>query len=120
MTDLFGGAWIGDAFAELGRSPDNRRVSRIGGTINALIKGIHTALVVDEAERYLTIQEAAGRAGYRRASNLHAAGRRGRLKTPTAGPLHTRVTTQEWLDEFLASLCFNTQFRGKPEDSVNA
>lgn len=59
------------------------------------------------------------RAGYRSASNLHAAVRRGRLKTPIVGPLHTRVTTLEWLDEFLAGLRFNTQFRGKPKDALD-
>lgn len=77
-----------------------------------------TALVsdgVDGAARYLTIREAAACAGYRSASNLHAAVRKGRLKTTTLGPLRTRVTTQEWLDEFLAGLRFNTQFRGKPK-----
>lgn len=74
-------------------------------------------LVVDGTERYLTIREAAVHAGYRSASNLHAAVRRGRLKTTTLGPLHTRVTTPEWLDEFLTSLRFNTQFRGKPKGS---
>ncbi len=72
-------------------------------------------LVVVGTEQYLTIREAAQRAGYRSASNLHTAVRRGRLKTITAGPLHTRVTTPEWLDEFLAALRFNTQFRGKPK-----
>jgi len=74
---------------------------------------------VDGAAQYLTIREAAARAGYRSASNLHAAVRRGRLKTTIAGPLHTRVTTQEWLDEFLVSLRFNTQFRGRPKGGAD-
>jgi len=72
-------------------------------------------LVSNETEHYLTIREAAQRAGYRSASNLHAAVRKGRLKTITTGPLHTRVTSQPWLDEYLTSLRFNTQFRGKPK-----
>jgi len=71
--------------------------------------------VSDESEQYLTIRDAAARAGYRSASNLHAAVRKGRLKTITTGPLKTRVTTPEWLEEFLTSLRFNTQFRGKPK-----
>ncbi len=66
------------------------------------------------AEEYLTIKQAAERAGYLSTTNLHAAARAGRLKTITQGPMSTRVTTVEWLDEYLDSLRFNTQFRGKP------
>jgi len=65
-------------------------------------------------EEYLTIRQAAERAGYLSTTNLHAAVRHGRLKTTTIGPLNTRVTTPEWLQEYLDSLRFNTQFRGKP------
>ncbi len=64
------------------------------------------ALVVDEANEYLTIREAAERASYRSASNLHVAVRAGRLKTTTAGPLQTRVTTPECVG------CFP----GRPDD----
>ncbi|HKC75397.1 MAG TPA: hypothetical protein VKF37_14545 [Chloroflexota bacterium] len=56
----------------------------------------------------------APQSGYISASNLHRAARDGRLKTMTIGPLNTRVTTPQWLDEYLASLRLNTQFRGKP------
>jgi len=78
------------------------------------------ASVVDEADKYLTIREAATRAGYRSASNLHAAVRAGRLKTVTLGPLRTCVTTTKWLDEFLAGLTINTGFRGKPKGASTA
>ncbi len=66
-------------------------------------------------DEYLTIREAARRAGYVNTSSLYAAIRRGRLRTITAGPLGTCVTTPAWLDEYLTSLRFNTQFRGKPK-----
>jgi len=66
-------------------------------------------------EEYLTIRQAAERAGYLSTTNLYAAIRNGRLKTTTTGPLDTHVTTAEWLQEYLDSLRFNTQFRGKPK-----
>jgi len=74
------------------------------------------------ADEYLTIRDATRRAGYVNTSNLYAAIRQGRLKTVTAGPLQTLVTTPAWLDEYLTSLRFNTQARGKPKgrDEGNA
>jgi hypothetical protein len=72
------------------------------------------------AEEYLTIRQAAERAGYLSTTNLHAAARAGRLKTTVCGPVNTRVTTVEWLEEYLASLRMNTQFRGKPKRGSDA
>lgn len=71
------------------------------------------APVADEAEEYIAILKTAVRAGYRSASNLHAAVCAGQLRTATTGPQLSRVTTQEWPKEFLTGLRFKTEVHGR-------
>lgn len=66
------------------------------------------------AEEYLTIKQAAERAGYRNPGTLHQAARTGALRTIAQGPLGTRVTTPEWLQEYLDSLSNEGFQRGRP------
>ncbi len=56
-------------------------------------------------EEYFTLAEAMRRAGLRSSDSLYKAMKSGRLKTVTAmsGPRIVRLTTQVWLDEYLAS-----------------
>lgn len=61
---------------------------------------------------WLTIPEAARRAGYAAASTLYAAAKAGRLRTRTEG-VFPYLTTQQWLDAFLADLRYNTEARGQ-------
>jgi len=67
----------------------------------------------DRATEWLTIPEAAKRAGYTSASTLYTAAKAGRLRTQTEGVSPYR-TTSDWLDEFLAGLRYNTETRGQP------
>jgi hypothetical protein len=56
-------------------------------------------------EEYFTITEAKRRAGMKSDDALYRAMKNGRLKTVTkmVGPRVVRLTTQAWLDAFLAS-----------------
>lgn len=54
-------------------------------------------------EEYITLQQATEIAGYRNDSTLRAAARSGRLKTKSFGP-RARLTTETWLQEYLAAL----------------
>ncbi len=68
-------------------------------------------------EDYITIDEAARRAGYRDSNNLRTAARAGRLQTVLLGP-RARMTTPAWLDAYLASVRPGNYKRGqerKPE-----
>lgn len=65
-------------------------------------------------KRYLTMQEAAETAGYSNPSTLHAAARKGELRTETFGP-NARVTTQEWLSTFLQQRRKGEYRRGAPK-----
>jgi AraC-like DNA-binding protein len=65
------------------------------------------------ATEWLTIPEAAKRAGYTSASTLYTAAKAGRLRTQTEG-VSPYLTTQDWLEEFLAGLRYNTETRGQP------
>ncbi len=71
------------------------------------------------AEEYITLSEAAHRAGYLSTSALRMAAADKRLKTVRFGP-RAIVTTPSWLDEYLANLRFNTQFRGRPKGASDA
>jgi len=64
------------------------------------------------ATAWLTIPDAAKRVGYTSASTLYAAAKAGRLRTRTEG-VGPYLTTQGWVDEFLAGLCYNTAARGQ-------
>ncbi len=68
------------------------------------------------ATEWLTIPDAAQRAGYTSASTLYTAAKAGRLRTRTEG-VSPYLTTQLWVDEFLAGLCYNTAARGQPAAS---
>ena len=63
---------------------------------------------------YFALDEAARRAGYKSTSTLQAAARSGRLRTLMGAGKPPYLTSQPWLDDYLAGLRFNTQFRGKP------
>jgi len=56
-------------------------------------------------EEYFTLTEAMKRAGLRSSDSLYKAMKTGRLKTVTTmvGPRMVRLTTQAWLDAYLAS-----------------
>ncbi len=56
-------------------------------------------------EEYFTLTEAMRRAGMRNNKTIAAAVQSGRLKTVTTmvGPRMVRLTTQAWLDAYLAS-----------------
>jgi len=62
---------------------------------------------------WLTIPDAAQRAGYTSASTLYTAAKAGRLRTQTEGVSPYR-TTPDWLDAYLAGLRYNTEARGQP------
>jgi hypothetical protein len=68
-------------------------------------------LLVDA--EYITLAQAARIAGYRSTTTLHKAVRENRLRTITTGPLNTRVTTREWLNEYLASIRESKSRRGR-------
>lgn len=70
---------------------------------------------------YFTLAEAARRAGYSSTTTLYAAAKRGTLRTLMGAGKPPYLTSQPWLDDYLATLRFNTQFRGKPKggDSEN-
>ena len=63
---------------------------------------------------FITLEEAARRVGYRTASNLRTAVRAGRLRALALGP-RAYVTTQEWLDAYLATLRPGNYKRGLPK-----
>jgi len=67
-------------------------------------------IVIPAAGEYMTIEQAARRAGYTGAGNLRTAAARGKLRTIRIND-HARITTQEWLDEYIASL---DRTRGRP------
>jgi AraC-like DNA-binding protein len=67
----------------------------------------------ERATEWLTIPEAAKRAGYTSASTLYTAAKAGRLRTQAEG-VSPYLTTQDWLEEFLAGLRYNTETRGQP------
>ncbi len=52
---------------------------------------------------YITLPEAARRAGYRSGSTLRTAALKGELKTVMVSR-NARLTTQAWLDDYLAAL----------------
>ncbi len=62
---------------------------------------------------WLTIPDAAKRAGYTSASTLYTAAKAGRLRTQAEGVSSYR-TTPDWLDAYLAGLRYNTEARGQP------
>jgi len=66
-------------------------------------------------EEYLTLAQAAERAGYSSASTLYAAAKKGHLQTLMGAGRPPYLTTPKWLDEYLANLKINTQFRGRPK-----
>jgi len=70
----------------------------------------------ERTTEWLTVPTAAKRAGYATASTLYAAAKAGRLRTRTEG-VGPYLTTQDWVDEFLAGLCCNTEARGQPAAS---
>ncbi|HKO24048.1 MAG TPA: hypothetical protein VJY65_04830 [Chloroflexota bacterium] len=75
-------------------------------------------LIVDT--EYITLAQAARIAGYRSTTTLHKAVRENRLRTITTGPLNTRVTTREWLNEYLASIRQNKSRRGRPHATARS
>jgi len=79
------------------------------------MRGYSTRRTLSEESEteWLTIPDAAKRAGYTGASTLYTAAKAGRLRTRAEGTL-PYLTTQDWLDEFLAGLRYNTEARGQP------
>ncbi len=80
---------------------------------------------------YITLAEACKRAGLKNADSLYKAVRSGRLKRVTilAGPRIVRLTTQAWLDDYLASRSTgqpagrthdHTDHAAKPDDDIPA
>jgi len=65
---------------------------------------------------YITLAEAARRAGYLVPNNLRTAARAGKLRTILLGP-RAYVTTQEWLDAYLATLRPGNYKRGLAKSS---
>jgi len=59
----------------------------------------------------MTLKEAAEKIGYKDASGLHHAVKRNLLQTKRIGRMH--VTTQEWLDAYVAHVEANRGGRGK-------
>jgi len=70
-------------------------------------------------EEYITIEEAAQRAGYRDSNNLRTAARAGKLQTVLLGP-RARMTTQPWLDEYLANVRPGNYKRGQQRKERDA
>ncbi len=68
---------------------------------------------IDEVSGYITLQRAAELAGYRVVGNLRTAAARGQLQTILLG--NQRLTTQEWLDAYLATLRPGNYKRGLPK-----
>jgi hypothetical protein len=61
---------------------------------------------------YITLAQAAALAGYASKSSLQTAARRGRLQTRRIG--NQLVTTQAWLEQYLAELRRGRYRRGEP------
>jgi hypothetical protein len=61
---------------------------------------------------YITLAQAAELAGYASKSSLQTAARRGRLQTRRLG--NQLVTTQTWLEQYLAELRRGRYRRGEP------
>jgi len=65
-------------------------------------------------DEYITLQQAAERAGYRDAAALRIAARKGKLRTvKPSRTLH--MTTQVWLDDYLAHVRPGNYKRGLPK-----
>lgn len=80
-------------------------------TAGAMLGGMdEEERIVIPAGEYITIEQAARMAGYRGAGNLKSAAASGRLKTIKVAA-HLRITTEEWLGAYLASL---DTTRGRP------
>ena len=69
--------------------------------------------------KYITLTEAARRAGYRVPNNLRAAARAGKLRTILLGP-RAYVTTQEWLDAYMATVRPGNYKRGQERKEQDA
>lgn len=64
-----------------------------------------------EVDEYMTLKDAAAKIGYKDASGLHHAIKRGLLQTKRIGHMH--VTTQEWLDAYVAHVEASRGGKGK-------
>ena len=62
---------------------------------------------------YMTLEQAAKLAGYNSSSTLRLAAREGRLRTIRISP-RVRLTTREWLEEYLAGVRAGKYGRGQP------
>jgi len=74
---------------------------------------------METESHYITIAEAARRAGYLVPNNLRAAARAGKLRTVLLGP-RAYVTTQQWLDVYLATLRPGNYKRGQQRRGQDA
>jgi len=69
--------------------------------------------IVIPGGEYITLEQAARLAGYNSAGNLRTAATAGKLKSIRIND-HARITTEEWLHEYLGGL--DTK-RGRPRGS---
>jgi len=65
-----------------------------------------------EVDDYMTLQEAAAKLGYKDASPLRHAVKRGQLQTVRKGWMH--FTTQQWLDEYMSDINATKGGKGRP------
>ena len=66
---------------------------------------------MDERGGFITLDEAAGLAGYESAGNLRQAAASGKLRTIKAGK-RVNLTRQEWVEEYMATLRQGNYHRG--------
>ncbi len=72
-----------------------------------------------QLDQYITLPEAARRAGYRSGSTLRTAAIKGELKTVMLSG-NARLTTQVWLDEYMQGRRSGAYRRGRKRKSQDA